>query len=46
MTNGVIITLIICGSLVAMCALDAIKNIVFKIIDGKRIKNIFKGDQD
>lgn len=45
MTTPVIITLIICGSIVAICALDALNNIVNKIIECKKIKNIFKGEE-
>lgn len=45
MNTPVIITLIIVGGLVTICAIDAIKNIVNKIIDGKRINTIFKGDK-
>ena len=45
MTTPVIITLIIIGGLITISAIDAIKNIAGKIIEGKRINTIFKGDK-
>lgn len=42
MTTPVIITLIIVGGLVAISAISSIKDIVNKIIDGKRINTISK----
>lgn len=43
MNTPVIITLIIVGGLVTICAIDAIKNIIFKSIESKKIDRIFKG---
>ena len=45
MTTPVIITLIIVGGLVAISAISAIKDTIHKIIECKKIKNIFEGDK-
>lgn len=45
MTTPVIITLIIVGGLVALSIIGAIKETVNKIIECKKIKNIFEGDK-
>ena len=45
MTTPVIITLIIVGGLVAISAIGAINETVHKIIECKKINDIFKGDK-
>lgn len=45
MTTPVIITLIIVGGLIALSIIGSIKDIIHKIIECKKIDNIFKGDK-
>lgn len=46
MTTPVIITLIIVGGLIALSIIGAIKDTIHKIIECKKIDNIFKGDKN
>ncbi len=45
MTTPVIITLIIVGGLIALSIIGTIKDTIHKIIECKKIDNIFKGDK-